>query len=480
MRATTATTATASDTATASTTVTAADGTSAVTVIGYGPAAHRLVQRLRHHGHRGPVTVFGAEPQPAYQRAQLTSVLDGTLPAGALTLAPLPADVEVRTGTRITAVDPRRRLVRAEDGTEHPYGILVLATGSRPVPPQPAGAGRHAPGLRVPHTLQGARPVTKGPVVVVGGGLRGTETAYALGRAGHDVTLVHPGAHPMHRLLDGRAGALVTAALREAGAVAETGRRVVAVEPGKALLDDGRLLAAGTLLLCTGTAPDTALARTARLAVRHGVVVDDRLRTSDPYIYALGDCARAAGSRHHGTLESAWDEADALARTLCGADGSAVAARYIVRPRLPALAVLGPPDALHAPGDQDEHVVLSDPARGRYGRLVLREGRVRAGVLVGLDRAVATVGRLYTEDRPLPPDRLALLLGTDEEYTGASALPDTAVVCHCNNVTGKDLRQACRQGAHDLPAIAAATRATTGCGTCAEAVRRICATAAAS
>lgn len=474
MRPTTATT------ATASTTATAADGTSAVTVIGYGPAAHRLVQRLRHHGHRGPVTVFGAEPQPAYQRAQLTSVLDGTLPAGALTLAPLPADVEVRTGTRITAVDPRRRLVRAEDGTEHPYGILVLATGSRPVLPQLAGAGRHAPALRVPHTLPGARPVTKGPVVVVGGGLRGTETAYAVGRAGHDVTLVHPGAHPMHRLLDGRAGALVTAALREAGAVAETGRRVVAVEPGKALLDDGRLLAAGTLLLCTGTAPDTALARTARLAVRHGIVVDDRLRTSDPYIYALGDCARTAGRRHHGTLESAWDEADALARTLCGADSGPVAARYVVRPRLPALAVLGPPDVLHAPGDRDEHVVLSDPARGRYGRLVLREGRVRAGVLVGLDRAVATVGRLYTEDRPLPPDRLALLLGTDEEYTGASALPDTAVVCHCNNVTGKDLRQACLQGAHDLPAIAAATRATTGCGTCAEAVRRICATAAAS
>ncbi|MFJ4967654.1 FAD-dependent oxidoreductase [Streptomyces sp. NPDC088755] len=459
---------------------TAADGTSAVTVIGYGPAAHRLVQRLRHHGHRGPVTVFGAEPRPAYQRAQLLSVLDGTLPAEALALAPLPEDVQVRTGIRITAVDPRRRLVRSEDGAEHPYGILVLATGSRPVLPRLAGAGdRRAPGLRVPYTLPGARPVAKGPVVVVGGGLRGTETAYALGRAGHDVTLVHPGGHPMHRLLDGRAGALVAATLREAGVVPETGRRVVAVEPGKVVLDDGRLLAAGTSLLCTGTAPDTALARTARLAVRHGVVVDDRLRTRDPHIYALGDCARAAG-RDHGTLESAWDEADALARTLCGADGSRRAARHVVRPRLPALAVLGPPDALHAPGGQDEHVVLSDPARGRYGRLVLREGRVRAGVLVGLDRAVATVGRLYTEDRPVPPDRLALLLGTDTEYANSSVLPDTAVVCQCNHVTKKDLRQAWRQGARDLPAIAAATRATTGCGTCTEVVRRICETAAAS
>ncbi|MFC9178044.1 FAD-dependent oxidoreductase [Streptomyces sp. NPDC057107] len=453
----------------------ALDGTSAVTVVGYGPAAHRLVQRLRHHGHRGPVTVFGAEPHPAYLRGQLVSVLDGTLPADALTLAPLPPGVQVRTGSRIAAVDPRRRLVRSDDGTEHPYGLLVLATGSRPVlPPLAGGAGaRRAPDIRVPHTLLGARPVVRGPVVVVGGGLRGTETAYALGRAGHDVTLVHPGAHPVHRLLDARAGGLVTGVLREVGVVPETGRRVVAVEPGKIVLDDGRLLAAATLLLCTGSEPDTHLARTAGLAVQDGVVVDERLRTGDPYIYALGDCVQQPPG-HHGTLTSAWDQADALARTLSGGDGRLRPARHtLVRPRLPALAVLGPPGASDTPGD-DEQIVLSDPAGGRYGRLVLRDGRVRAGILVGLDRAVATVGRLYAEDRPLPPDRLALLLGTDEEYANSVALPDTAVVCQCNNVTRKDLERAWGQGARDLPAIAVATRATTGCGSCTEVVRRIC------
>ncbi|MBH0247676.1 hypothetical protein I3W98_40510, partial [Streptomyces cavourensis] len=88
----------------------------AITVVGYGPAAHRLVQRLHHHGHRGPVTVFGGEPQPAYNRAQLLSVLDGTLPSGALALGPLPPGTEVRTGSRITAVDPGRRLLRDGDG----------------------------------------------------------------------------------------------------------------------------------------------------------------------------------------------------------------------------------------------------------------------------------------------------------------------------------------------------------------------------
>ncbi|MFI7013386.1 FAD-dependent oxidoreductase [Streptomyces sp. NPDC050164] len=450
----------------------------AVTVIGHGPAAHRLIQRLRHHGHRGPVTVVGAEPRPAYNRALLVSVLDGTLPAAGLALAPLPPDVRVHTGVRATEADLRRRLVRTDDGAEHPYDVLVLATGSRATVPELPGAdGTFAPEIRAPYTLADARPVDKGPVVVAGGGLRGVEAAYALGRAGHDVTLVHPGAHPMHRLLDERAGALLTAALRDCGVVPETGRRVFGVEPGKVALDDGRLLAAGTLLMCTGGRPDTALARDAGLAVRHGVVVDDRMRTCDPHVYALGDCAEQPGC--HGTLASAWDQADALARTLTGGDGRRRPSRHVVRPRLPglAVAVAGPPGTLSAPGD-DEQIVLSDPARGRYGRLVLRDGRVHAAVLVGLPRAVAAVGQLYAADRPVPADRLALLLGTGGEYASSAELPDTAVVCQCNNVTKKALEQAWRRGAHDLPAIAAATRATTGCGSCTALVRQVCERAA--
>lgn len=446
----------------------------AITVIGCGPAAHRLVQRLHHHGHRGPVTVLGAEPEPAYNRALLVSALDGTLRARDLALAPFPPGVRVRTGTRAVAVDRRRRLVRGDDGTEHPYDVLVLATGSRAVLPRLTGAGgRFVPDVRVPRTLAGARPVGEGPVVVAGGGLRGVETAYALGRAGHHVTLVHPGAHPMHRLLDERAGALLTAALRDAGVALETGRRVTGVEPGRAVLDDGRSPAAGTLLLCTGARPDTALARAAGLAVRHGVVVDDWLRTSAPDVYALGDCAEHPGCQ--ATLASAWEQADALARTLTGGDGRLRPARHVVRPRLSGLdvAVLGPPGALRRP-DGGEQVVLSDPARGRYGRLVLHDGRVHAGVLVRLPRAVATVGQLYAADRPLPADRLALLLGTGGEYAESAELPDTAVVCQCNNVTKKALEQAWHSGARDLPAIAAATRATTGCGSCAALVRQVC------
>ncbi|MEU1228291.1 FAD-dependent oxidoreductase [Streptomyces sp. NPDC005828] len=453
-----------------------------VLVVGNGPAAHRLVQRLHHHGHPGPVTVLGAEPRPAYNRALLTAVLDGTLPPEGLALPELPAGTRVRTGTRATSIDRRRRLVRTEDGAAHPYDVLVLATGSRPVVPRLArGGGRFAPDVRYPHTLGDARPLGREPVVVAGGGLRGVETGHALARAGHDVTLVHPGPHPLHRLLDARAGTLLAVALRDAGLALETGRRVVGTEPGKVLLDDGSPLAAGTLLLCTGSRPDTALARAAGLTARRGVAVDDLLRTSAPHVYALGDCAEPPGPGAHGTLASAWDQADALARTLTGTTGAPGPARRAVRPRLTGidLAVVGPPDDPDGTGSAgDERVELSDPARGRYGRLLFRDGRIRAAVLLGLPRAASAVGLLYAEDRPAPADRLALLLGATEEYAGGAELPDTAVVCQCNNVTRGTLLRAWRDGARDLPALAAATRATTGCGSCAALVRGICEKAA--
>lgn len=450
----------------------------AVTVVGNGPAAHRLVRRLHAHGHRGPLTVLGAELEPAYNRALLTTVLEGTLPAASLALPELPPGVLVRTGVRVTSVDLRHRQVRSESGEEFPYDVLVLATGSRtPVPPLPGAANELAPGIRTFRTLGDARPVREGPIVVAGGGLRGVETAHALSRAGHDVTLVHPGPHPIHRLLDEQAGALLTHELGESGATQEMGRRVVAVEGSKVVLDNGRLLAAGTLLLCTGSTPDTGLARGAGLTVREGVVVDEQLRTSDPHVYALGDCV---GHGSDSTLPSAWGQADALASILAGVGATWRPTRQVVRPRLRGLDVLvaGPPGGLLAP--DHEHVVLSDPTRRRYGRLVLREGRVHAAVLFGLGRAAAKVTQMYLEERPLPGDQLALLLDSDGHYAGPAGLAADALVCHCANVTKQAIDQAWQHGARDLAALAEATRATTGCGSCTPLVRGLCAEAAGS
>ena len=212
------------------------------------------------------------------------------------------------------------------DGRELPYDVLVLATGARPripdVPGLVTARGRLAEGARTLRTAADSRPLPPGPVVVLGGGVLGVESALALRRAGKDVTLVQrsapPDATPARRPRLPRAGAVG----RSRGVTLDLGRQAVEYAPGKLVLDDGQVLAAGTLLLCTGTRPETALARAAALAVREGVVVDAHLRTDDPRIHAIGDCAEHTDVTGT-TLIQAWDQAEALARILTGT-GTAV------------------------------------------------------------------------------------------------------------------------------------------------------------
>ncbi|MBQ6641706.1 MAG: FAD-dependent oxidoreductase, partial [Saccharopolyspora sp.] len=104
-----------------------------VLVIGNGPVAHRLVERLRHHGHHGPITVLGQEPRPAYNRVLLGSVLDGTLGPDSITLPE--SEAQMRLGVTATAIDPARQLVRTTTGVVHRYDELVLATGARATVP---------------------------------------------------------------------------------------------------------------------------------------------------------------------------------------------------------------------------------------------------------------------------------------------------------------------------------------------------------
>lgn len=509
-----------------------------ILLLGNGPAANRLLHRLHRHGHPEPVTVLGAEPWPAYNRAVLGSVLAGGLDAGLLTLPDPPPGTVTRLGVRALGIDRERRLVFASDGEAYPYRRLVLATGaaSRLPAALTGAAGRPAAGV-YPIRERAGLPARIGrAVAVVGGGPLGVELALALrraGSAGPAVLLVESGPYPIHRHLDPLAGELLGRLLADRGVDVRAGRTVAGHRPGRLLLDDGTVWPVETVLVCAGVRPRTELARAAGLPVRTGVLVDDRLATADPAVYAIGDCAELGdpgaqpgepgtqpgepdirpgdpdarpgmagvatagsatapppgglaaggplpgalppGGPPAGGLAAAFAQADDLARILTGEPIRHRPTRPVLRLRAAEmdLVAIGP---TRRPEPGARSVTLLDRVGGRYAWVTLRDRRVSAAVVLGLPRAIAALTQLYDTDQPVPAGWYQLLSGLAADRVAEVELPDDAVICVCNNVTKEALVRAWRDdGARDLAGLAAATRATTGCGRCAGGVQRLCA-----
>ncbi|MET9953985.1 FAD-dependent oxidoreductase [Streptomyces sp. NPDC006339] len=289
-----------------------------IVVVGGGTAGARLAQRL-------PVTLLGEEPHAPYNRLLLADVLAGRY--GPEVIALPEARKPARLGVRAVRIDRAARAVQCADGTRVPYDRLVLATGSAPVlPPLRGLRGAELPSGVHPFrtlddclALRGAvRPGVR--AVVIGGGLLGVSAARALAALGAEVMLTQQGERLMERQLDAHSSALLRAHMEALGVEVHTECRVSGLrQEGGAVtaveLADGFVLDAQVVVLACGVRPRVALAREAGLDVRTGVVVDDELRTSDPYIHAIGDCAEHDG-RVYGLAGPALDQADVLADLL--------------------------------------------------------------------------------------------------------------------------------------------------------------------
>ncbi|BCJ60220.1 FAD-dependent oxidoreductase [Micromonospora endophytica] len=463
--------------------------TEQIVVVGNGMAGARLAGELYARGEDLKVTVLGAEPHRAYNRIMLSTLLAGKIGESAVELAEVAGrGVDVRTGVTVRAIDRTTRQVRTDDGDTIRYAHLVLATGSRPVvPPLPGLDPRRLPdrvvAFRTLDDCRRIRALADGArrALVLGGGLLGLEAARGLAARGLDVGVVHRVPYLMERQLDPAAGAMLADTLADLGVTAHLAVAPVAVAADAAgvrlELSDGTVLDADLLVLACGVRPDTALAEAAGLAVRRGVLVDDQLRSSDPRISAIGDCAEHGGGPT-GLVAPAWAQARVVAQLLTGEDPRA---RYRARPvvtRLKAagidLAAMG--DPADGPG---EELTFADPARGTYARLRIHDGRLAGAILLGDNPSVGTVIQLFDRGQPVPADRRALLLGRavggDVATPAASPalMPDAATVCQCNTVSKGALVSCWRGGARSVDAVVAGTRAGTGCGGCRDAIAGI-------
>lgn len=443
-------------------------------MVGYGMAGSRVVAELRSRDIDVKVTALGAEPHRPYNRILLSSLLAGKVGEGDLAIAAAPAGADVLLGEPVVALDRGRRVVRTTR-EEHGYDALVLATGSLPVVPPVAGFG--SANVYAFRTLDDCRRIVahaRGArrAVVLGGGLLGVEAARGLAGRGLAVDIVHRGPHLMERQLDAGGGRVLARTLAGLGIRARVGAGAREWTGTALRLADGTDVPADLLVLACGVRPDTGLAARAGLPVARGVVVDDALRTGDPRIYAIGDCAEHRGTVY-GLVAPAWDQAATVADRITGRTTSYRGSRVVTRLKASGvdLAAMGVPDA----GSDAEVVSFADPARGTYVRLVIRDNRVAGAVLLGDNPTVGTVVQLFDRNAEVPADRRSLLLGRAHGAAPAAAdspalMPDAAVVCQCNTVRKAAITAVWRAGGKTVGEVVAATRATTGCGSCREAV----------
>jgi len=379
-------------------------------VVGNGMASLRFLERLTEGcPGRFDVTCVGAEPQAAYNRVLLSSLLGGEVDEAACAFRGLDwyesHGIRLITGAPVTQIDRENGLVLVGETHVLPFDKLVLAVGSLPIRlPKP---GMDLPGVITFRDLADVTAIRRAAVqharaIVIGGGLLGLEAAVGLARLGVDTTLLHVMDRLMERQLDHHAAGLVKRAMESRGVKvllsADTARVEGDGRVERLVLADGTVIPADLVVMSVGVRPSVALAQTAGLATGRGITVDDRMTTSDPRIFALGECAEHRGLVY-GLVEPAYEHADTLSRHLAGQP-----AEYRGTSLATSLKVSGLPvfsaGIVDTPEDA-EAIVLSDPGAGLYRKLLVRNGKLIGAVFVGDIAEQAACKRLIRTGDPI-------------------------------------------------------------------------------
>jgi len=451
-----------------------------IVVVGAGMVAARFCQTLRELDPHIGITVVGEEPHAPYDRVHLSELFGGKA-AGELEMLPrawyAENGVELVLGDRVVAIEPEALAVVTESGRRLVGTGVVLATGSAPfVPPLP---GRELGGFFPYRTVDDVERIRawgtgKERGIVIGGGLLGLEAAKALVDLGLSTTVVEFASRLMPRQLDEAASALLKRSIEALGVVVRLDARSEAVAGTDAVeglrMADGEVIPAGIVVASAGIRPRDELARAAGLVVgpRGGIEVDDAMRTSAAGVWAIGECALHKGTIH-GLVAPGNRMADAAAHDIAG---SARPFRgYTPATKLKLLGVdVGSIGDAVPEGEGFDELVVSAPRKGIYQKIVWRESdrALHGAVLVGDLSPFGELAALLDSGAPLPEDPRTLLAPA-----GSGAVSDDPIVCNCENIRRSAIVSAVDAGCADLGAVKKATRACTGCGSCAQAVTGI-------
>jgi nitrite reductase (NADH) large subunit len=459
-------------------------------IVGNGMAPGRMLENLLEKAPgRYDITIFNAEPRVNYDRIMLSPVLSGEKSYEQIVIHGdgwyINNGITLHKGTRVTGIDRTAKTITTDNGLTEPYDKLVIATGSVPfIIPVP---GHNLPGVLSYRDLDDVDAMilaakARGSAVVIGGGLLGLEAAAGLSEQGMDVTVVHIMPTLMERQLDASAGYLLKKAIEERGIKVMTGANTKAIiGNGKVEgveLEDGTVIPASLVVMAVGIRPNAALGKLADLTVNRGIVVDDQMRTSDPDIFALGECVEHRGATY-GLVAPLYDMAGVLAKTLVDEPAAYNGSVTATKLKVTGINLFSAGDFAEA--KDREEIVLRDAARGVYKRLVLKDNKIIGTVLYGEVEDGAWFFQLLRDSADIADLRETLIFGQGfaggaplDPMAAVAALPDEAEICGCNGVCKSKITGAITsKGLTSLEEVRAVTKASASCGSCTGLVEKL-------
>jgi nitrite reductase (NADH) large subunit len=457
-------------------------------VVGNGMAGARAVEEVlaRGGGEMFDITMFGDEPYGNYNRIMLSNILCGIQDTSEIYINPLPwyeeNGITLHAGSPVVEIDRASRKVRTASGIVAAYDVLLIATGSRAFIPPMLGLngpdGKMKPGVfgfRTIDDCDGIIATAKSSrrAAVIGGGLLGLEAARGLMNHGCEVHLVHLGAHLMPAQLDSDGGKMLRATMEKMGVKIHLQRNTAEILGEDRVtglrFKDGDQLDCDMVVVAAGIRPNVEIARGSGLTVERAIVVDNHMRSVDDMnVYVVGECAQHRG-QVYGLVAPLWDQAKVFADHVTGADRDAAYHGSKLATKLKVMGVELASMGLTEPElEHDEVVQFSEAKRGTYKKLIVRDGRLVGGILMGDISKAAYLMQAFDRETPLPEERLSLLfdIGTPPQKVTLDEMPATAQVCNCNGVTKAAIGACVAAGKRTPKAVMGATRAGMGCGSC--------------
>ncbi|RED64631.1 nitrite reductase large subunit NirB [Cohnella lupini] len=446
-------------------------------LVGNGMAGVRCVEEIiKLEPEAYDITIFGGEPHPNYNRIMLSKVLQGDTRIADITINDWnwykDNGITLHAGDPIVKIDATARTIASFKGVVVPYDRLILAMGSLPfMLPLP---GSDLPGVTAFRDISDCNTMMDASrkykkAVVIGGGLLGLEAARGLLNLGMEVDVVHINSHIMERQLDSDAAEMLRKELENQGMRFLLGKHTERILGRKRveglLFKDGTRVAADLVVMAVGVRPNVKLAAEGGIEVNRAIVVNDRMETNIPGVYAVGECAEHRGMVY-GLVAPLYEQGKVLAKAICGLDTEGYQGSVLYSQlKVSGVEVFSAGEIRDA--ECDANFKLQDGIRKRYKKITFRNNRIVGAVLFGdSSEGNKLLGYIKQGADVSVLDREAGA-GTDSDDDAIHAMSDKETVCSCNGVSKGAIATAIREDKLEtFEEVRECTRASSSCGGC--------------